>query len=581
MFIPRSLAKRAPGTSNTSTRLGTSTSAPTLASSESQSGPSNPKKRNAEVDANKSADDPDFEDKSGESSEFGSESSSNSDSDSSSDSGDDGSEKPPTSVLTKSPKTGKDSGTAATQQERIKSEIAARLELALSDLSLWRTESLFRRLSETQDWYIPFSRLHDHPLLAPYFGEYSSRVPDAALINALRTHGSGAFESQIKIRAPSNAAWKGKTTSAWVGAGGGYEVRCKMWERREEGWMDKLADMEEGEWEGRIVYVEHVPSTVRSVWILYHYTTTLARPYQQVADSQIVQNIFVPTAEPNLAERPLETTQRFRGQAFVVFSSAEIAQAFAKRWAWNPSEASRDAAHSSGQNTGKWSTEDAEAAAISSGFRSITKTRWDELKSEYLAHQSRVLKQNSRSERGPPVHNGQQPPSSTTPATRSLPSVAPLPVTHPKSSQAVRPPPFPPGILVFVRRLHPETNKTTLKALFGRAFPNGEGDVIEYLDFQKGIDSAHIRFRTPSDASTFVTHFTSRPLTQHDALDFEGNPCKKEVAMEAEVVGGVREINYWEKVPEKVRMAAVSRAGLGGGEDGSGDRGRRKRQRRG
>ncbi|KAG9119273.1 hypothetical protein FRC07_005771 [Ceratobasidium sp. 392] len=582
MFIPRSLAKRGPGTPDTSARTSNTTATSALAPNESQPGPSHPKKRNAEANANNSSDGTDSEDESNKSSssESASEPSSGSDSNSDSDSSDDDGEKQPTSTLTKAPKANKDSSTAATQQERIQSEIAARLEIALSDLSLWRTESLFRRLSETQDWYIPFSRLHDRPLLAPYFDESSSRVPDAALVNALRTHGSGAFESQIKIRAPSNAAWKGKTTSAWVGAGGGYEVRCKTWEGREEGWMDKLAGMEEGEWEGRMVYVEHIPPAVRSVWALYHYITALARPYQQLADSQIVQDVFVPTAEPNLAERSLETTQRFRGQAFVVFSTVEMAQAFAKRWVWNPSEASRGAAYSGRQTTGKWTTEDAEAATISSGFRSITKTRWDELKSEYLLHQSRVLKQNSKSERRPPIHNGSQPSSSPTTTTQPVPSATP-PVTHLKPSRAARPPPFPPGILVFVRRLHPETNKTTLKTLFGRAFLNGNGDVIEYLDFQKGIDSAHIRFRTPSNASTFVAHFSSHPLTQRDALDSEGEPCKKEVAIEAEVVSGVREVNYWEKVPEKVRMAAVSRAGLGGVEDGSGDRGQRKRQRRG
>lgn len=52
-------------------------------------------------------------------------------------------------------------------------------------------------------------------------------------------------------------------------------------------------------------------------------------------------------------------------------------------------------------------------------------------------------------------------------------------------------------------------------------------------------------------------------------------------AIEMEVVSGVRETNYWEKVPEKIRMAAVNRAGLGGDSGNGEENGRRKRQRKG
>lgn len=46
-----------------------------------------------------------------------------------------------------------------------------------------------------------------------------------------------------------------------------------------------------------------------------------------------------------------------------------------------------------------------------------------------------------------------------------------------------------------------------------------------------------------------------------------------------EVVGGTREVNYWAKVPEKVRTAALVRAGYGGGQGGEeGDRRKRRRK---
>ncbi|KAG8733552.1 hypothetical protein FRC10_012287 [Ceratobasidium sp. 414] len=572
MFLPRSLAKRVPKSAESPTSCDSRPA--TSVSAKSQSGPSSSKKRVIRVDEqseNKPPDAADFDD-----SHEDDGSTSTSDSESSSGSGFDSDDKQSTSPLTKGSKVANGSSTKS-QQEQTQSEIAARLELALSDLSLWRTESLFRRVSETQDWYIPFSRLHDHPFLVPYLGEYSTRLPDAALVNALRTYGSGAFESRMKIRTPSNAAWRGKTSSGWVGAAGGYELRCKAWEGRKEGWMDELASMEEGEWEARMVYVERVPPTVRSVWALYHYITALARthhPNEQPSESQVVQDAFVPMAEPTIAGRPLDTAQRFRGQAFVVFSTVELAQAFSRRWSWNSVTKSKGVPGPSEQAAGKWSPEEAAAAAMSSGFRSITKARWDTLKSEYVDHQARILRQNPKPERRPPAHDRQPSPSS--------PAQAPVPpVTHPKPSRVTRPPPFPPGILVFARRLHPETNKTTLKTLFGRAFPDGSGDNIEYLDFQKGVDSAHIRLRAPANAFTLATHFTSHPLTQRDGLDSDGQPCEKGTAIEAEIVSGIREVNYWEKVPEKVRMAAVSRAGLGESVDGGGESGRRKRQRKG
>ena len=46
--------------------------------------------------------------------------------------------------------------------------------------------------------------------------------------------------------------------------------------------------------------------------------------------------------------------------------------------------------------------------------------------------------------------------------------------------------PYPPGCLVHVRHVHPETNKTTLRKLFAKA--SSEDDAgIDYVDFNKGM----------------------------------------------------------------------------------------------
>ncbi|CCO27520.1 hypothetical protein BN14_01500 [Rhizoctonia solani AG-1 IB] len=371
----------------------------------------------------------------------------------------------------------------------------------------------------------------------------------------------------MRLREPSNAAWKdkGKVPSGWVGGGGGYEVRVKWWAKLEDGWMDALASVEERNWMSRTVYVEHLPRSIRSIWTLYHFISALLS--SKGSEQQIVQDVLIPTAEPSLiAPQP----GRFRGQAFVVFASYELAQKFCKRWAW-------DAPHSAGSNKqpelksgDRWNKEMAEEAASSCGFRSLSKSQWDKLKAEYLEHQSRVLKQAPRHPRVT------KPLDDSSPAAPAPASAQPLRQAPARQDYESRPPPFPPGILVFVKRLHPETNKTTLRTLFSRGAPNG----VEYIDFQKGIDSAHVRLRTPADATLLTDYFSERELSQKDGLDDTGQESDTN-AIEAEVVLGAREVNYWAKVPEKVRMDAVAKAGLGGDRVGNeGATGRRKRQRK-
>jgi hypothetical protein len=47
------------------------------------------------------------------------------------------------------------------------------------------------------------------------------------------------------------------------------------------------------------------------------------------------------------------------------------------------------------------------------------------------------------------------------------------------------------GCLVFTRNLHPETNETTLRALFTATFKSSLLDTggLDYVDFNKGMDS--------------------------------------------------------------------------------------------
>ncbi|KAF8681412.1 hypothetical protein RHS04_02935 [Rhizoctonia solani] len=536
MFIPRSLAKRA--VKPVGNQSGSSLLSAQVFESKKRTTPDEQSSATSSDDS-----DTDHGDDSGSGSGPGFESDSNSNSDKNSN--------PVGSV--DQPKT-------ATPSSRKKhfdpSEIAARLELALSDLSLWRNESLYQRVAGTSDWFIPFSRLRDHPLLSSIFIE-EVNVPDASLVNALRSHGWGNFEFQMRLREPSNAAWKdkGKAPSGWVGAAGGYEIRSKWWAKRESGWMDALASVEERNWMARMVYVERVPQSIRSVWSLYHFISAFFS--SEESECQVVHDILIPTAEPSLIN---PQPGRFRGQAFVVFATYELAQTFCKRWVWNAPHGTGSDKQPEFKSGNQWNKEAAEVTAESSGFRSLSKPQWDKLKAEYLEHQARILKQGPRRPKTDKRCN-----DSTSDTAVPIPTPARPPRQAPAPRQVEsRPPPFPPGILVFVKRIHPETNKTTLKNLFTRGAPNG----VEYIDFQKGIDSAHVRLRTPADAVLLTNYLCKHKFSQRDGLDDVGQESSTN-PIEAEVVLGTREANYWAKVPEKVRMDAVAKAGLAGDRDGN------------
>lgn len=47
---------------------------------------------------------------------------------------------------------------------------------------------------------------------------------------------------------------------------------------------------------------------------------------------------------------------------------------------------------------------------------------------------------------------------------------------------------FPQNCLVFVRNIHPDTNKTALRTLFGKPLILSKG-VVDYVDFSKGLDT--------------------------------------------------------------------------------------------
>lgn len=154
------------------------------------------------------------------------------------------------------------------------------------------------------------------------------------------------------------------------------------------------------------------------------------------------------------------------------------------------------------------------AAWLSILTRLIFRTRrdqWMELKTQYL--ERRRYLQDQRQETRPTTlkHAAPSEPPQTSTANHPDEPTVPRFTEHnnPSSSDKIQCN-FPRGCLVFVRNIHPETNKTTLKALLSQAFGDDpSGQELNYVDYTKGLDTVRIsgRFclvplaRNPADAT--------------------------------------------------------------------------------
>ena len=158
--------------------------------------------------------------------------------------------------------------------------------------------------------------------------------------------------------------------------------------------------------------------------------------------------------------------------------------------------------------------------------------------------------------------------------------------------------PYPLDCLVFVRTIHPGTNKTTLKSLFSQAFQDqdrsGQGHERahtpttagpDYVDFRKGTDTVrvqslplslffsqdrkltlvvcqcHLRLASPDYTTRLIDYFDTRSKTQAHELDVTGRtPLEDDKSITMERVRGKKEELHWDKIPEKVRRQAVDKA---------------------
>ncbi|KZT37526.1 hypothetical protein SISSUDRAFT_841875 [Sistotremastrum suecicum HHB10207 ss-3] len=456
-------------------------------------------------------------------------------------------------------------------------EYAFLLRMTLSNFSLWDNQPLAELLTSTMDadGYVPLSGIVS---LSPYFQALELQPAQSDLSRAVRAH-LPEFEIRMRIEEPSrNNGWSSYHVDQ-QGDGGGFELRPKgtSWGAK----CQTAYSMEEQDWRSRTLYIENIPRTLHTLYSIYKFMSSILPPpktsgpsrpptldqFRHHFERQIESITFPPRCNAPDGEIP-----RSKGFAFIVFSSPSPMENFHQAWRWDTSSKTKV-----GSPMPLVDSQDAYPKALSHGFRSLPKAQWDTLRDEYLKYQSGIIAGAAHAESSEII----------SPTISSSRKEAPTPSTPGVSEQSAAASSwFPVGCLVLVKHLNPSTNRTTLKKLLGKAFQadvaNGE-ERVNYVDFQKGLDTCYVRLNTSTDADALCDYFTERTVAQSSPLDDSGEALtdgSKLQAIKVEKVGGRKEEVYWEKIPEKIRNQALERAALPNGRtDTSGrDEGNKRRR---
>jgi len=164
-------------------------------------------------------------------------------------------------------------------------------------------------------------------------------------------------------------------------------------------------------------------------------------------------------------------------------------------WPWLPQspEAQESAVSGSSNEHALNPLPGAQHIARQYNFRVIAKKRWLELKLEYLAYRQRLVEEINSYQDARQSHLSTQYQESQA-LLRPTKSNSTLFVQDPFVTPFDASSTYPPNCLVFVKNVHPETTKTTLRHFFSHAFrpqdkqPH-QKDVegLDYVDFSKGM----------------------------------------------------------------------------------------------
>ncbi|KAF7789463.1 hypothetical protein EIP86_000408 [Pleurotus ostreatoroseus] len=332
-------------------------------------------------------------------------------------------------------------------------DYAALLLLSLTSHALWANGTLRHAIETGDEGYVPLSYLIAE---SPYLAGCGHEPEEGALVRAVRMHAAEELEVRMIMSEPSRAVWYGRRVDS--GMGGGYEVRARGG-YREATMQGAQAGTREG-WDSRTVYV--LEGSVLRPWRLQ--SISLPRHHQDKPDDQ----------------------PKCKGFALVTLAEDDDVHALLSRWPWTRNELNGAALeHEVTRNAER-------DEAIKFGFRVLEKAAWQRLNKEYIAYRQRLLDEITREESAAQVEYTTST-AADEPKTSQATQEDPTPSMDPNA-------PFPQNCLVFVRNVHPETNKTTLRKLLSRAFEasgtENFSEAIDYVDFNKGMTSVGICFLT-------------------------------------------------------------------------------------
>ncbi|KAF8324567.1 uncharacterized protein EI90DRAFT_3000472 [Cantharellus anzutake] len=478
-------------------------------------------------------------------------------------------------------------------------EVLSLLELSLSDYALCVDIETRLFIKYSEDGYLPLEQIITR---SPYFQQALSRShtkhpvrlpPQISIIRAIRTSPMNEL-LDVRVLLSEPTPWPAGSSSSRGGEegdDGGFEIRRKDWENIDQ----TLQGVTKEGWDTQSVYVENVPLHIRTIPKIHRFVTGLlcANAPNSAVSSKVnaddpsplfsIQHIATHAGAHESGAQSYAKKDKCYGYAFITFKERRIGERLLSEWPWSFSE-SRD--H---YRAGKiLAVSDEVTEALRYSFRTLSKSRWLQLKDEYLKQMTEALSQESAL----PL---QAVPEECTRNSAQSKIVATPEPDPPTRIQTPPPPNYPIGCLLFVKNLHPETNKTTLRELFSAVLrdapPKGQFSPIDYVDYTKKLDTCYLRLSDSSYSSMIQSYFASNLVYQSSGTDSAGNKATADTPssrklIQAEIVSGRKERIYWEKVPEKLRMSAIRKANtaaekpLGGAEGANGQNDPKSRKRK-
>ncbi|TIA88899.1 hypothetical protein E3P99_02345 [Wallemia hederae] len=213
---------------------------------------------------------------------------------------------------------------------------------------------------------------------------------------------------------------------------------------------------------------------------------------------------------PRLFSKGSDATGVYRGMVFVSFWSTSDASSVLTKWPW----LSGTSAVNSSKNQ----------------IRSLSVQRWNELQEEYTAYCNKIRQQN-QSHRAQLCAAAETHQSSMQSTSNTIdPDVK----SQNNQDQTPQQPQFPSGCVLELTDVDSTTSKPAIRADVLKAVDQSE---LAYIEYTKALSLAVIRFTTSAAAA------------------------KAQQALGGEIISGIREANYWNSIPERLRLQALEKSG--------------------